>query len=147
MATELYLKLGSGGDQVRGECRDRYHVGWIKLESAEWTPAIGKPLGTDLHLTKFADSTSPVLQAASSTGQSFGSAVFEMADPATRRPRLRFDLRDISIGDFYPGGAQGSSSKPREIFTLGFKTVQTNFNPVPDEDTLDKILKAFGLSK
>lgn len=150
-----YLKLGSGGDQIPGESRDRYHVGWMKIESVQWGIAGGGATGSstvavkEIAMTKSADGSGPALQRACSTGQPFGSAVFEIADPATKRPKTRFDFTDLLVVSYGPSSSPPVAPKasvPIDAFTLQFASVQTNFNPVV-EDALDKFLKALGLTK
>jgi type VI protein secretion system component Hcp len=33
----LYMKLGSGKDQMFGESRDKHHVGWVKISGFSWS--------------------------------------------------------------------------------------------------------------
>lgn len=142
MATGLFLKL----DQIRGESRDRKHVGWIDLEQVSWGVQDrggggGSPVKGDIYLMKMADSTSPVLQDACSNGRVFKTAALEFVNKAT----MRIDLQSVTVMSFQI--ATGEKATTAEAFSLRFNDVRFNYNPVTDPGQLAKILHAIGVSR
>jgi type VI protein secretion system component Hcp len=152
-----YLKLGSGRDQVVGSSRDRYHVGWIKLQSLyQETPGFGSGGGPgkatvpEFLLSKRADRTSQEIFLAASGGRAFKSAAIEIADAATGIPQLRMNFTDVVLGGFKGSpDVPISESGPIEEFRLNFANVEFNYNPIAEEnagDLLQSIFKNLGLS-
>jgi type VI protein secretion system component Hcp len=159
-----YLKLGSGEDQVIGESRDRYHVGWIQLQSfapershtaSAYRISHGEagqsPL-QDLVLTKFEDRSSQELARAAMWGTTFKSAVIDLAGATTGIAVYRLSLSQaviigVSVSSHAP--ADLGIHKPVEAWRINFVSAQFNYNPVPAEDVgdaLELVFKALGLT-
>jgi type VI secretion system secreted protein Hcp len=144
-----YLKL----DGVQGESRDRYHVGWMKLETFQWgvsglaspSRSGGGPL-KEIALTKLTDGTSTTLMRAWMGGGVFRTGVLELTDAATKRPKARFDFTGVLV-TAYNNRPPGGRAKLTDEFALNFASVKVNFNPVATDDVLDKMLTAFGWIK
>lgn len=153
-----YLKLGSGGEQVVGSSRDRYHVGWMKLQSVvpPGQPGFavsgghGRVTSRELAITKFADRTSHELLLAASEGRHYKSAVIDVADAETGIPELRLTLTDVLIGRFTVNpNARAEDPGPGETFALDFGNLEYNYNPIPEEnvgDMLQSVFKSLGLA-
>jgi type VI protein secretion system component Hcp len=156
MPNAYYLRLGSGKSQILGTSRDRYHMGWIKLESfsqqSERPPSgsgIGPGRGTisQFNLMKLEDRTSPEIFRAVHEGRSFKSADVEVAQARTGIPKVRMSLTDVLLGTYSLNA--GFLSERVESFSLNFAKVEWNYNPIPDEtagDMLQLAFKSLGLA-
>jgi type VI secretion system secreted protein Hcp len=151
MPDAYYLKIGSGRSQLTGTSRDPHHVGWIKLTAfylgepnrgAGSGGGAGKAAFTELSVSKTVDHLSPHLMLASHNGSYFDSAVLEIADARTGRPRLRVNLTDILIK------THSSPDGQTETFTIDFGNIEYNHNPIADdelEEMLQYMFKSIGL--
>ena len=123
-----YLKLGSGSEQVVGECQDRYHVSWIELRSFQYEASRGSSTGTGAGRTvtsriavdKRVDRTSSQLFVAATQGKAFTSAVIEIADEDTGIPRFRLSLTGVLLEYSGASGPSLGGSGQIESFVLDF---------------------------
>ena len=159
MPNAYYLKLGSGGEHILGESRDRHHMGWIKLESF-WMGDSSKPNGatgtgsgkatsSEVMVAKRTDRTSTDLHMAANDGRMFKSAVIEIADQKSGVPKLRLTLTDVTADNFSVNGNGGFSGGSSDTFKLNFANAEWNHNPLPEEsvgDILQTALQSFGLA-
>ncbi len=149
--TAYYLKLDSGKSQIIGTSRDRYHVGWIKLDGFRpWEePRFGNSSGgpgkvtiRKFVLTRLADRTSMELYTAANEARYFMTADMEAADEKTGIPKLRFSFTDVTL-EAFSYYSTGDGGDPGETFTFNFAAMKLNHNPIPEESVGDILQSAF----
>ena len=79
MPNAYYLKLGSGTEQIPGGSRDKYHEGWIKLDSFGMgdtskttggsSGGAGKATFPDIVISKTTDRASTTIFMAANSGR------------------------------------------------------------------------------
>ena len=147
MAHDLYLKLGSGPNQLLGECRKPHHLGWFKI--LQWRSENGAPLVgsatagghagqkvTKIYVTMDMNESSASIRQAISYGRRFDSALIDMIDANTGRPRLRLEFKNVLPDDpRWPG-------PDLDEFVMKFDQMSVNESPIPD-DSIERMLGVF----
>ena len=158
MPNAYYLRLGSGRSQIVGTCRDRYHVGWIKLTGFSPFADLpvhnsgggpGKATSSEIAVSKWADRSSAELMLAAHGGRPFNSADLEIADERTGIPKLRMSFTDVLLGRHGSNEGGLSDPGPIETFTLSYASMKLNHNPIPEEsvgDMLQTVFKSLGMA-
>jgi type VI secretion system secreted protein Hcp len=134
---DFFLKL----DGIKGESTDSKHKGEIEIESFSWgqsnqgsASAPGPGLGSgkvdfqDLHLTKLADSSSPLLALACAKGDHIKTAeLFCRKAGGEQMDYYKVKLTDCLISSYQSGGH--GDVLPVDQFSINFAKIEFSFSP------------------
>src|SRR5262245_59496715 len=142
MANGLFLKLGTGEDQILGECRSMHHVGWIELLAffpvARLNVTAAEKVGDKKQyrfgVTKLADNVSGYLASLDylRDRNGFHSVVIDSADLRTGLPQRRFEFSNVSIPERPTFAGQGHGNQAIESVTFEYEDMLLNNHPIPD---------------
>jgi type VI secretion system secreted protein Hcp len=121
MAIDVYLQI----DGIKGESADDKHKDWIECKSVAW--GVEQPKSAtastggghtaerceheDIHLTKLADLSSPLLLQNCSSGKTIPKAKFEFMRADAQGERIKYfeiELENVLIGSVVPRVEEGN---------------------------------------
>jgi type VI secretion system secreted protein Hcp len=121
MAIDVYLQI----DGIKGESADDKHKDWIECKSVAW--GVEQPKSAtastggghtaerceheDIHLTKLADLSSPLLLQNCSSGKTIPKARFEFMRADAQGERIKYfeiELENVLIGSVEPRVEEGN---------------------------------------
>jgi type VI secretion system secreted protein Hcp len=121
MAIDVYLQI----DGIKGESADDKHKDWIECKSVAW--GVEQPKSAtastggghtaercehdDIHLTKLADLSSPLLLQNCSSGKTIPKAKFEFMRADAQGERIKYfeiELENVLIGSVEPRVEEGN---------------------------------------
>ena len=142
-ASDMFLKLSG----VKGESTDSKHAGEIDVLSWSWGMSTGTgkvKRGTiapqciqDLQLTKFVDSSTPLLIMQGVMGQTAKEAVLTVRKSGgfkDQQEYLVIKMTDVLVTSYQTGGSSGSDNQPLvDSVTLSFSSIEGEYRPqLPD---------------
>lgn len=112
--TKLYLEIKG----VAGDVTDRKYEGQIAVLSYDLTPAPGG--GGSMTLTKYVDSSSPILTLLAATGEAIRRAILRGVESTDGKKdsKLTIDMRDVLISSVHISG--NSTGGPLESVSMNF---------------------------
>ena len=149
MADGLFLKLGTGEDQVLGPCRRMHHVGWVELLG--FYPISNVPVRANdadkqrlfrFSVEKAVDNISAYLGRSDLDVHAYHSVVVDQADLTTGLTKRRFEFFNVSIPSPPRYSGQGAANGVRESVMFEYESMTLNSNPIPD-DTIERMLGIF----
>lgn len=127
-----FLKIGD----IKGESTDQAHKDWIVIESwsfGESRPGTaaattGKRQHAPFKVTKAVDKSSPMLQRAAQTGQTFERVYLDAAETGAdgRETYLKYELENVMITSY---SLSSGGDRPMESFALNYKAIKTDTVP------------------
>jgi type VI secretion system secreted protein Hcp len=134
-AVDMFLKL----DGIPGETNDEQFQGATDVLAYSWgasnTTGRARPSFQDLSVTKYLDSTSPVLLSRLASGQTIPSAQLSVRK-AGEHPNVitRICLTNVSVHAI-SGGGSGGEDRLTENVTFGYGTFTEAYIPMNDDGT------------
>ena len=122
---------------VKGESTDKDHQGWIDVLSVQWGSTSrptsgraaqpGRGAGT-VSITKQTDTSSAALMRYNSSGKQFEKIVIDITSyDRSRTTYMRYELRNVMITGFEPGGSGGGV--PTETITFNYDKIKIDYMP------------------
>jgi type VI secretion system secreted protein Hcp len=158
MAKDYFLKI----DKIKGESTDAKHKGEIEVESFSWgavnphdQSSRSEGLGSgrvsfqDLHFSKLADSSSPLLMLACANGEHLGEVLLTVRKQGTdQQEYYKVKLTGGLVSSYQSGGSGAANSVPVDSFSINFSKIQYDYFPQDAKGKLASPIKAgWDLSK
>ena len=124
---------------IQGEATDQKHRGWIDILAVNWSSSspVTTPRGNRpnqpgrgagaVSITKRTDKSSAALLQYNSTGKSIEKMYIDMRSSRDRQPYIRYELTNVMITSFEPGGSGGGV--PMETITLNYDKIKIDYMP------------------
>ena len=145
MAVDLFLRI----DDVKGESRDRTHVG--EIEALAWSfgasnsgsphtgggAGVGRVSLQNLSITKYVDKSSPVLLLACCTGKHHRSARLTVRKAGEHQLEfLVIELTEVTVSSISAAGSSGDD-RPSESLSLDFAKLKYSYTPQKVDGSAD----------
>lgn len=147
MAADIFLKI----DGIEGESTDKVHPNEIQIESFSFGvtnsgtggrgggSGAGKASFQDVHFTKLADKSSPVLMMKCATGEHIPSAMLTVRKAGgDQKDYYKIKLTDVMVSSFQNAGSGGDST-PVENLSLNFVKIEFKYAIQNKDGSLGKI--------
>jgi type VI secretion system secreted protein Hcp len=152
MASDYLLEL----DGIKGESIDSKHRECIEIDSFSWgftnAGSMGRGSGggtgkvqfQDMHFTKTADKSTPLLVKAACTNQHIKKAVLYARKSSKGGPvdYYKVILTDSVVSGYQSGGNAGDSSVPHDSFSLNFTKFEVEYCPQKADGSLEGAITA-----
>jgi type VI secretion system secreted protein Hcp len=140
-ATTIFVRI----EGVRGDSTDDRHKDWVEASSySQGVTAIGatrlasggtiqRPEFSDITITKFLDSSSPILTQLCAKGAHVRGVVIDFVNPGMDKSLLqRITLDDVVVSSVQMGG--GAGQPPTETVAFKFARIRQEYFPPPRRD-------------